>query len=142
MSTKVPGFLFTICFYSYSCKYIVKVKKMNRKFQINLSNGLGCNVIGWVIDKIFVVKNHIFGNTIANWQWKTECFFLSALLRFFNKPCTTAIVKRTGAPSICEPSRCYSLAYDLIFLWVILREFLLNIMFVKERIKKNKLDSF
>ena len=33
---------------------------MNRWFQINLSNGFGCNMIGWVIDEIFVVKKPIF----------------------------------------------------------------------------------
>ena len=60
MSTKVPVTLVTICFYSYLCKYIGKLKKMNRWFQINLSSGLGCNVIGWVIDEIFVVKKHTF----------------------------------------------------------------------------------
>ena len=39
---------------------LFKVKKMTRWFQINLSNGPGCNVIGWVIAEIFVVEKHIF----------------------------------------------------------------------------------
>ena len=34
---------------------------------------------------------------------------------YFSEPCTRAIVKRKGTPSICEPSRCYRLGNDLIF---------------------------
>ena len=142
MSTKAPVFLFTNCSYSYSCKYIVKVKKMNRWFQINVSNGLGCNVIGWVIDKIFVVKNHIFGNTIANWQWKTECFFLSALLRFFLKTMYDSYCKKNWGAKYLRAISVLQLGLWFNF-FVSYFERVLVERHVREREKKNNnLDNF
>ena len=71
---------------------------------------------------------------------KSRMTFINFIVNSYEKDkktlcvCTTANVKKNWPPSICEPSRCYRLAYDLIFFKVILRKFLLNIMFVGERI--------
>ena len=83
MSTKVPISSFTVCFYSYLCKYIVKVKKLTRWFQINLSNGPGCNIIGGVIDEIFVVKKYIFSLDVhLSIPWfLANSLFLAAVLQ-------------------------------------------------------------
>ena len=43
-------------------------------------------------------------------------FSFSLSFDYFNEPCTTAIVKKSGTTSICKPSRCYHFAHDSIFL--------------------------